>query len=114
MNKIIGRPALAEAILSANPPILVEALPRANYDAGHIPSARPLPLDELARLAPEIAPDPDTAIVVYCSAETCRNSHQAAEFLSGRGYRNVAVYAGGKKDWTDAGLRLDRLGDLQK
>ena len=105
--KEITRAGLAEALFSRQPPIVVEALPRRNYDAGHIPTARPLPMDELARLAPELAPDKEAAIVVYCSGPTCRNSHQAAEFLAGHGYRNVAVFTGGKADWVDGGLRLD-------
>ena len=108
MTKEITRAGLAEALLSQRPPIVVEALPRRNYEQGHIPTARALPLDELAKLAPELAPDKDAAIVVYCAGPTCRNSHQAAEFLAGRGYRNVAVFTGGKQDWVDGGLRLDQ------
>jgi rhodanese-related sulfurtransferase len=107
MPKEITRASLAEAILSKTPPILVEALPRRNYESGHIPGARPLPLDELARLAPGLAPDKDAAIVVYCSNLACPNSHQAAEFLTARGYRNVTVYSAGKQDWTEAGLKLE-------
>jgi rhodanese-related sulfurtransferase len=38
---------------------------------------------------------------------TCQNSHQAAERLAELGYSNVAVYAGGKQDWKEAGLRLE-------
>ena len=106
MMREISRSALAEAILSANPPILVEALPRRYYDSGHIPTAKPLPLDEFERAA-EIVPDKSRAIVVYCTGVTCPNSHQASAFLATRGYANVAVYAGGKQDWTEAGLRLD-------
>lgn len=106
MMREISRSALAEAILSTNPPILVEALPRRHYDAGHLPTARPLPLDEFERAA-ELVPDKDQAIVVYCTGVTCSNSRQAAAFLATRGYANVAVYAGGKQDWTEAGLRLD-------
>jgi rhodanese-related sulfurtransferase len=106
MMREITRPALAEAILSANPPILVEALPRRYYDSGHLPTAQPLPPDEYER-ALALVPDKDKPIVVYCASVTCRNSHQAAAFLTMRGYRNVAVYAGGKQDWTEAGLRLD-------
>ena len=34
--------------------------------------------------------------------------HQAAAQLEKQGYRNVAVYAGGKADWVEAGLRLER------
>ena len=106
MMREISRSALAEAILSTNPPVLFEALPPRYYEAGHLPTAKPLPLEELER-APELVPDKDVPIVVYCASATCRNSNQAAAFLAMRGYANVAVYAGGKQDWTEAGLRLD-------
>ena len=107
MSKEITRSALAEALLSEAPPIVLEALGRNYHASGHIPTARALPLEELASLAPELVPYKDRAIVVYCASTTCRNSHQAADWLRGRGYRNVAVYPGGKKDWAEAGLRLE-------
>ena len=106
MIREISRSALAEAILSTNPPILMEALPHRYYDAGHIPTAMPLPPDEYAR-ATELVPDKDKPIVVYCTGVTCPNSRQAAAFLAMRGYANVSVFAGGKEDWTEAGLRLE-------
>ena len=63
MTREITRSALAEAILSTNPPILVEALPRRYYDTGHLPGARPLPPDEYER-ATELAPDARSASVI--------------------------------------------------
>lgn len=108
MANEITRAALAEAILSKDPPIVLEALGRKYYAAGHIPTAQALPLDELQKLVPELVPDTAKAIVVYCASDTCANSHQAAAWLLDRGYGNVAVYAGGKKDWIEAGLKLER------
>jgi len=107
MTKDITRGGLAEALLSRTPPIVLEALPRKYFDAGHIPTARALPLDELERIVPAVAADPDAAIVVYCASATCHNSHQAAKRLAELGYSNVAVYAAGKQDWNEAGLRLE-------
>jgi rhodanese-related sulfurtransferase len=107
MTKDITRGALAEALLSRTPPIVLEALPRKYFDVGHIPTARALPLDELEKIVPAVAADPAGAIVVYCASATCQNSHQAAKRLAELGYRNVAVYAGGKQDWKEAGLRLE-------
>ena len=34
--------------------------------------------------------------------------HIAAKVLEQLGYTNVAVYAGGKQDWQEAGLALER------
>jgi rhodanese-related sulfurtransferase len=107
MTKEITRNGLAEALMSRTPPVVLEALPRKYFDAGHIPTARVLPLEGLEQLAPKIVADKDDAIVVYCASATCQNSHQAAERLAGLGYRNIAVFAGGKEEWKQAGLRLE-------
>src|SRR5262249_15845268 len=105
--KEMSRPALSEALFSKNPPIVFEALDRKYYDFGHIPTARILPPAETERVAAAIA-DKDQAIVVYCASGPCRNSDGAAAALEKQGYRNVAVYAGGKQDWVEAGLRLEK------
>ena len=105
--KEISRPALSEALLSRSPPIVFEALDRKYYDDGHIPTARMLPPAEIDRV-PSIVADKEQAIVLYCASATCQNSHQAADRLQKQGYRNVAVYAGGKADWIEAGLRLEK------
>ena len=105
--KEISRATLSEALLSKRPPVVLEALDRQYYDDGHIPTARLLPLTEIDR-APAIVADKDQAIVLYCASANCRNSHQAAAHLERQGYRNVAVYLGGKADWVGAGLRLEK------
>ena len=105
--KEISRSALSEALLSKSPPIVFEALDKKYYDYGHIPTARMLPPAEVDRV-PSIVPDKDQAIVLYCASATCQNSHQAAAQLDKQGYRNVAVYPGGKADWVEAGLRLEK------
>jgi rhodanese-related sulfurtransferase len=79
-----------------------------HYRDGHLPGALPLPPAELASRIERLAPDPGTPIIVYCASATCRSSHQAAAALVQRGYRDVRVYAGGKADWADAGLPLER------
>ena len=105
--KEISRPALSEALLSRLPPIVFEALDKKYYDDGHIPTARMLPAAEIDRF-PSIVADRDQAIVLYCASATCQNSHKAADYLAKQGYRNVAVYPGGKADWIEAGLRLEK------
>jgi rhodanese-related sulfurtransferase len=55
-----------------------------------------------------VLPDRNAEIVVYCASATCQNSHIAARLLEQRGYTDVSVYAGGKQDWSEAGLALER------
>ncbi len=105
--KEISRAALSEAMWSRSPPVVVEALDRKYYDSGHLPTARMLPPADIDKVASIVA-DKEQSIVVYCASATCQNSHHTAADLEKRGYRNVAVYAGGKADWVEAGLRLER------
>lgn len=88
--------------------VLLEALPEKYYRDGHLPGALHMPHDRARELAPALAPDRAAEIVVYCASDTCQNSHIAANQLAQLGYTNVAVYAGGKKEWSEAGLPLER------
>ena len=93
------------ARLTTNPnPVLLEALPKKYYEDWHLPGALHMPHDAVDALAPALIPDKNAEIVVYCASNTCQNSHIAAKLLAQRGYVNVAVYAGGKQEWQDAGL----------
>jgi rhodanese-related sulfurtransferase len=95
--------------LGATPqPVLVEALPRKYFDDWHLPGARHMPHDQVRTLASTVLPERDAEIVVYCASSTCQNSHIAARVLEQMGYTHVSVYAGGKQDWSEAGLPVER------
>lgn len=106
--KLIDRDTLYRKLQSANAPTLVEALPEKYWNDWHLPGAKHLPHDQVQRLAPAVLPDRNAEIVVYCASATCQNSHIAARLLTQLGYADVAVYAGGKKDWQEAGLLVER------
>lgn len=103
--KQIDRSTLQQRLGKAT---LVEALPEKYWREGRLPGARHLPHDQVRRLAPGVLPDRGAEIVVYCASATCQNSHIAARVLEQMGYTNVAVYAGGKQDWQEAGLPVER------
>jgi rhodanese-related sulfurtransferase len=95
--------------LSRNPRlVLLEALPLKYFDDGHLPGARWFPHERVGELARVAIPRKDDPVVVYCASATCQNSHAAAKALADLGYQNVRVYAGGKADWAEAGLPLER------
>lgn len=107
MQNIVDRTELQT--LAANPRlVLLEALPATYYAQGHLPGARWFPHDRAKELATVAVPRKDDPVVVYCASETCQNSHVAAKVLADLGYSNVRVYAGGKADWSDAGLPLEQ------
>jgi rhodanese-related sulfurtransferase len=106
--KLIDRDTLKRKLQSPAPLTLVEALPEKYWRDWHLPGAKHLPHDQAKQLATAVLPDRDAEIVVYCASATCQNSHIAARVLEQLGYGNVAVYAGGKQDWQDAGLPVER------
>jgi rhodanese-related sulfurtransferase len=108
MTKLIDRETLVRKLQNAARPVLVEALPEKHWRDWHLPGARHLPHDRVAALASTVLPDKSAEIVVYCASTTCQNSHIAARHLEQLGYATVTVYAGGKQDWHDAGLPVER------
>jgi rhodanese-related sulfurtransferase len=106
--KTISRDDLQQLLGSPQPPVLLEALPERYYRDGRIPGARHFPHDQVDQRAGSLIPDKNSCVVVYCASDTCKNSHLAAEALTRLGYEAVSVYVGGKKDWSAAGLPLER------
>lgn len=75
----------------------------------HLPGAVNIPPGQVEALAPRLLPDREREIVVYCSG-TCSNASVVARRLEDLGYREVTVYAGGKEDWVEHGLPVERVG----
>ncbi|MEZ0259552.1 MAG: rhodanese-like domain-containing protein [Alphaproteobacteria bacterium] len=86
---------------------IIDTLPRAEYEEGHIPGALSMPLQELRKLAPKILRDKDQQIITYCGSSDCPLSTRAAEELEALGYMNVTEYIGGKADWEAGGYDLE-------
>ena len=106
MTNLITRDQLHSEI-AAGAVTVVETLGPAYYEDAHLPGAINIPHTEVGRLAGELLPDKDAAIVTYCSNTECRNSEIAAAQLRSLGYTNVRKYAEGKQDWLAAGLPVE-------
>ena len=70
MLPTISRDELKRLLDEDEPVTVVETLARHVYEHAHIPGAVNLPPDRVAELAPEVLPDKDAPIVVYCSSPT--------------------------------------------
>ncbi|MDN5932055.1 MAG: rhodanese-like domain-containing protein [Pseudonocardia sp.] len=103
MTSTISRGEL-KAGLDAGTVTVVDALPESYYLQQHLPGALNLVVDDVEERAGTLLPDPDAAIVTYCSNPSCQNSSQVAAKLERLGYTNVRKYALGIQDWGEAGL----------
>ncbi len=110
MKTFISRQDLYDRLTGGTPPVLVEALGAAYFADAHLPGAVNIPPDQVDQLAPRLLPARDADIVVYCSG-SCQNSTVTAQRLTELGYQHVVVYDGGKEDWIEHGLRVERHGD---
>lgn len=112
MPSRITREALHARITGPDRPVLVEALGVGFYADAHLPGAVNIPPGRVDVLAPLLLPDRDAEIVVYGTG-TCTSCEGLARRLEAIGYRAVAVYPGGKEDWAEHGLPLDRSDDSE-
>ena len=70
MQKIISRDELEQKIDRKDKFLLFETLPAAAYHHAHLPGAINMPPDKVTELAPSLAPDKNSEIVVYCASPT--------------------------------------------
>ena len=92
--------------------VLVDALAPMVYAHSHLPGAINLPASNLDRFVIQRRlPDREAEIIVCCSNADCDDSIVTARELQELGYTNVLHYAGGKDEWRERGLPLERAGE---
>ena len=106
--RTIDRAELAERLRGPSPPALFEVLPRGYWRKHHLPGARSAPPDEAVAVITAAVPDRHAEIVVYCWDVHCPTSGHAARALAALGYTHVREYPGGKQEWLEAGLPMER------
>ena len=90
--------------------VLIDALAPMVYAHSHLPGAINLPPTAIdSYMVARRIPDRNTEIVVYCSSPNCEDS-LATGARQELGYTNVSHYSGGKNEWREAGLPLERNG----
>jgi rhodanese-related sulfurtransferase len=102
---------LKEKLESEESFVLVDALAPMVYAHSHLPGAINMPPNAVdpSRCSKRM-PALDTDIVVYCSNPNCDDSIVTGQRLQELGYTNVRHYAGGKDEWKQLGLPLERAG----
>ncbi len=93
------RPIEAQAWLqSERPPRLIDVREQDEWDCCRLAGAELIPLSTFGSLAPEALPDLDQPLVIYCHHGV--RSRRVADFLSARGFANVANLSGGIDAWS--------------
>jgi rhodanese-related sulfurtransferase/DNA-binding transcriptional ArsR family regulator len=85
--------------------VLLDVRPAVEFQAGHLPGALSIPLDELEQRLDELPPD--RLIVAYCRGPYCVFADQALELLARKGW-NAARLEEGVLEWRLAGNLLER------
>ena len=105
----ITRQELEEKINQGEDFALVEVLANETFRRYHLPGAINVPInDQFGDRIQQAIPDHDKPVVVYCTNAHCTASPQAGRELERLGYSTVLDYEGGKEDWRDAGLPIER------
>jgi len=84
--------------------VVLDVRPEAEYQTGHLPHARSIPISELKRRLAELPKDKE--IVAYCRGPFCLMSNEAVALLKKRGYRARKI-GDGVAEWAAAGLPVE-------
>jgi sulfur-carrier protein adenylyltransferase/sulfurtransferase len=82
-------------------PLIIDVREEREYLLGHIEGAIHLHRNTLESKVPEITPELDTPIVIYCATGTACAA--AAETLRRLGYQKIFSLKGGLQNWLEAG-----------
>ncbi|MEE4377696.1 MAG: rhodanese-like domain-containing protein [Candidatus Competibacteraceae bacterium] len=85
-------------------PLVIDVRTAGEYQQAHVRQSINIPYDEIAARIDAFAPDPDTAIVLYCRSG--RRSSIAEQTLRQLGYQEI-TNRGGLNDMVREGYRTD-------
>lgn len=91
--------------ISAGEVVLLDVRPKPEYEAGHLPGAISLALDELPRRAKEIPRH--KKVVLYCRGPYCRLADQARDYFNDLGIQTLRLDEG-PLEWEASGFDVER------
>ena len=95
---------LASERAAGRAPVVVDVRSEKGWRQGRIPGAVHVPGEQLAERAPEILPDREAPVVVYCWGPGCNGSTWGACALAELGYTQVRELIGGYEYWVREGF----------
>jgi rhodanese-related sulfurtransferase len=96
----------ATRLLNQASTLVLDVRPAAEFAAGHLPRARNIPLDELARRLEEIGKYKERAVLVTGRAGPAAGS--ASRLLKRSGFGSVYLLKGGLVAWQQASLPMEK------
>lgn len=85
--------------------VVLDVRPKAEYEAGHLPHAVSLPLEDLEQRLTSLPTDRE--IVAYCRGPYCVLAVEAVERLREKGFSAVRL-EDGVREWRERGLPVER------
>lgn len=87
--------------------VIIDVLDPESFAKVHLKGAINIPMEHLEE---EIRNrfDPGTPVITYSIDYECPISRMAAEKLEEMGFRDVSYYAGGRKEWLEAQMPVDK------
>ncbi|HAZ14698.1 MAG: ArsR family transcriptional regulator [Bdellovibrionales bacterium GWA2_49_15] len=85
--------------------IIIDVRPQEEFEAGHFPGARSLPLDQLKKTLKSLPKS--KAIVAYCRGPYCLLAEDAVAILQRKGFR-ATRFPEGVSEWIAAGLPIEK------
>lgn len=100
----IGREELRARLRRGEPLLVVDVRPLEEYNSGHLPGARSIPLDELEKRLRELPRRRE--IVAYCRGPYCAYAREAVRTLKRHGFRARRLIDG-LPEWAAAGFEIE-------
>jgi rhodanese-related sulfurtransferase/DNA-binding transcriptional ArsR family regulator len=101
----VTREELARRLADGDDLIVLDVRPTEEHQAGHLPGALSIPIDELRRRLAELPRDRE--IVAYCRGPYCAFAHEAVAVLREAGFAARRL-EDGLPEWQAAGLAVTR------
>jgi rhodanese-related sulfurtransferase len=100
----VTREELLRRIKTGEPLVVLDVRPSEEYQAGHLPGALSIPLEDLEQHLKELPKKSD--VVAYCRGPYCAFAPEAVRELRARGYRARPLEEGWP-EWAAAGLPVE-------
>ena len=97
---------LKDMMAGENPPLLIDCREQNEWDQGHIPGAKLLPLSTLEEGSKTLEDKKSHSLVLQCRSG--KRSLRACQFLSEKGFENLHNLEGGILAWMENGYGVEK------